>query len=157
MQDMDAIYRKHSKMIYNYLLSKTGNPEQAEELTQETYFRAIQSISRYDGSCQITTWLCQIANHIWLQYLDKRKTQPLEDNIPSAEASPEDQAITSGERVNLYRLIRQLDEPIREVMYLRLSSELSFKEIGEVVGKNETWARVAFYRGKQKIMKGGSL
>lgn len=157
MQDMEAIYRQNSTMIYHYLLSKSNNSQIAEELTQETFFQAIKSINRYDGNCKITTWLCQIANHVWLQNLKKRKVQELNDTIPSSEAGPEEQAISSYDRINLYRLIRQLEEPVREVMYLRLSGELSFKEIGDIMGKNETWARVTFYRGKQRLTKGRSI
>ena len=157
MKDMDEVYRNHSKMIYHYLLTKVRDPVLAEELTQETFFRAIQSIHRYDGSCKITTWLCQIANHIWLQEQSKRKFQELDEEMPSPGHGPETQVIASDQRVHLYRLIRRLEEPAREVMYLRLSGELSFKEIGELMGQSETWARVTFYRAKQKVMKGADL
>ena len=57
------------------------------------------------------------------------------------------------EQKEILQLIHGMDEPVREVMYLRLISNLTFAEIGEIIGKTENWTRVTFYRGKQKIVK----
>ena len=158
MSDMDKIYQQHAQTVYKYLLSLTHDEDLSEELTQETFYRAVYSIANYDGTCKLSVWLCQIAKHIWYQELDKRKRKPTvpldEDILPKAE-SPEDEYLASQSKISLYRALHDLDEPMREVMYLRLTGELSFKEIGEILGKSENWARVTFYRGKQKILKGG--
>lgn len=157
--DMEQIYKEHAKSVYKYLLSITHDESLSEELTQETFYRAVYSIDTYNGSCKISVWLCQIAKHIWFQELDKRtkyKTQEISEDIPLT-VTPEDLAVWTNEKTDLYKAIHLLSEPMKEVVLMRLSSELSFAEIGEIFEKNETWARVTFYRGKQQLLKGGSL
>ena len=97
----------------------------------------------------------QIAKHVWLGELEKRKkrkTQTLDEQVP-APASLEDSLVLSDEKTRLYRAIHQLDEPMKEVVLLRLSGELSFTEIGIVMNRNEGWARTTFYRAKKKLME----
>ena len=83
MQDMDAVYRQHFRMVYQYLMSLTHQPDVAEELAQETFCQAVSSIHRYDGSCKITTWLCAIAKNQYLSYLRKH---PLHEDLTDTEA-----------------------------------------------------------------------
>lgn len=157
LQDMDLIYKEHAKSVFKYLVSLSRDVDLAEELTQETFYRAIYSLDKYDGSCKVSVWLCQIAKHIWYQELEKRKksrSEVISENFPSSEISPEENAIFYEDKLQLYTAIHSLDQPMREVMYLRLSGEFNFREIGQFFGKDETWARVTFYRAKQKIVKG---
>ncbi len=157
MQDIEQLYKEYAKQVYKYLFSICHSEHIAEELTQETFLRAIKSIKTYDGTCKIYVWLCQIAKHIWYQELAKKtKAQitELDQEIPSVEYSVEENIILRDEKMSLFKELHLLDEPMREVMYLRLTGEFNFREIGEILGKDETWARVTFYRGKQKIMKG---
>lgn len=131
----------------------------AEEITQETFYRAIKSIHRYDGSCKVYVWLCQIAKHVWYQELDKRRkssSDVLEDPSFTDSNSPESQFILAQNKMDLFKQLHLLDPNTKEVLYLRLTGEFSFREIGEILGRDETWARVTFYRGKQKLMKGRS-
>ena len=98
------------------------------------------------------TWLCGIAKNVWLKDLRKRqKTVSIEDNIP--EITNKEHMDVQWEQKEILQLIHGMDEPVREVMYLRLISNLTFAEIGEIIGKTENWTRVTFYRGKQKIVK----
>lgn len=157
MQDIEQVYKEYAKQVYKYLFSLCHNEQMAEELMQETFYRAIKSLQTYDGTCKIYVWLCQIAKHVWYQELAKnKKAQTIEllPDIPSAEHSVEENLILGEEKMNLFKELHRLDEPMREVMYLRLTGEFSFREIGEILGSDETWARVTFYRGKQKIMRG---
>ena len=145
--------RNTQKSVYKYLLSITRDKTLSEELTQETFFRAIHSIDRYDGSCKISVWLCQIAKHIWYQELSKRakyKTGELSEEIPYL-ITPEDSAVLASEKEALYKAVHSLGEPMKEVVLMRLSGEMSFSEIGEIMGKKENWARTTFYRAKQKL------
>ena len=154
--DMEQIYMEYAQSVYKFLLSLTHNEDTAEELTQETFYRATYSIDKYDGSCKVSVWLCQIAKHIWYQELEKRKkrdTHELSDDVPSSEISLEDRAILASDKATLYRAIHLLSEPMKEVVHMRLTGEFSFAEIGEIVGKSEAWARTTFYRAKQKIME----
>ena len=157
MQDIEQLYKEYAKQVYKYLFSLCHSEQMAEELMQETFFRAIKSIRTFDGTCKIYVWLCQIAKHIWYQELEKNnrtQTTELLPEIPSAEHSLEENIILREGKMSLFKELHLLAEPMREVMYLRLTGEFSFREIGEILGRDETWARVTFYRGKQKIMKG---
>lgn len=157
MQDIDKIYREHAKTVYKFLYTKTQDADWAEELTQETFYRAMKSIHTYNGQCKITTWLCQIAKHIWMQELEKRskyQTEDINHNIVSSEKGIEDQLIQTEQKMQLMKALHHIKEPAREVLYLRLLGGLSYKEIGEILDQSETWARVTFFRGKQKLSKG---
>lgn len=155
MQDMDAVYRQHFQMVYQYLMSLVHNPDIAEELAQETFCQAVNSIKRYDGSCKITTWLCAIAKNQYLSYLRKH---PLHEDLTDAEAhitpspSAEQEVLSSMGKMELLQHLHGLKEPYREVIYLRAFGNLSFREIGQIMGQSENWARVMFYRGKEKLL-----
>ena len=156
MEDMEQIYREYAGAVYKFLLSQCRNEALAEELTQETFYQAVRSIGRFDGSCKISVWLCQIAKHLWYQHLRKYKWElPAEENaLDLTAAAAEDELLASEGRLDLLKLIHQLPDPAREVVYLRAFGDLSFREIGDVLGKTENWARVTYYRSKERL-KGG--
>ena len=155
---MNAIYRQHAQTVYKFLLSQTRDPGLAEELTQETFYQAVRSIDRFDGKCKVSVWLCQIAKHLWYQQLRKQKREvPLsEEGVDVPLPSAEEETLDRAGRLDLLRQVHGLPEPYREVVYLRAFGDLSFREIGDVLGKTETWARVTFYRGKEKLRSGGA-
>lgn len=153
---MDELYRENAKIVYCFLLSLCKKEDLAEELTQETFLRAYLSLSRYDGTCKLSVWLCQIARHLWYQYIEKHKREvPLTDDVPelTATQTPETEVLAKLTAIEALRALHQLPEQMREVMYLRMSTALSFKEIGDILGKSENWARVTYYRGKERIRK----
>ena len=155
-EKIDKIYRENAQTIYKYLCSLTQDSELAEELTQETFFQAIKGIDKFRGDCKISVWLCSIAKKLWYKELEKRnrhKIEPLDNTRPSKE-SIENKSLNNLEKVEIFRLMHNLDAVTKEVMYLRLAGELQFSEIAAIMGKTENWARVTYYRGKQKIMKG---
>ncbi|MBR0597191.1 RNA polymerase sigma factor [Sinanaerobacter chloroacetimidivorans] len=157
MLDIDAIYKDYAKIVFKFLISLCNDVNTAEELTQETFYRAIKSAKRYDGTCKVSTWLCQIAKHVWYQEIDHRKrkeTSSLDDKIAADELNLEEKLCRAEEKMHLIKAVHILDETAKEVVLLRITGAFSFKEIGEVFNKNENWARVTFYRAKQKIMKG---
>ena len=153
MQSLEEIYQAHARTVFKYLMTLTSNEQLAEELTQETFYQAVRSIHRYDNSCKITTWLCAIAKKQYLNYMRKnsRITSLEEVERTDQEESSEEQYFASLTRVELLRQLHACPEPYREVLYLRIFGNLSFKEIGDVMDKTENWARVTFYRGKQKL------
>lgn len=158
MDDMDVIYRQHAQTVYKFLLAKCRDPDLAEELTQETFYQAVRSIKRFDGTCKLSVWLCQIAKHLWYQQIRKRQREvvPLEMALEESVSSAEDGLLEQEGRLTLLRQIHGLPQLQREVVYLRVFGGLSFREIGDVVGKTETWARVSFYRSKEKLRNGGT-
>lgn len=155
MESIEKIYQNHSKNVYLFLLSKSSNPELAEELTQETFFCAVKSINKFNGNSSILTWLCGIAHNLWLKHLRDNKTNDdIEDfNDVLRVFSAEDEHFLQWEKIEVLKFLHNLNEPIREVIYLRLIGDVSFAQIGEIMGKSENWARVTFYRGKKRIIE----
>lgn len=130
----------------------------AEELTQETFYRAVTKIDSFKGNSKISVWLCQIAKHLWFdEYNKRKKLKNIDDEEISLIAleNTEETAIANTNKLDLFKKMQNLDNQTKEVMYLRLTGELSFKEIGTILNKTETWARVTFYRGKQKLKESG--
>ncbi len=158
MVSMEDIYQEYAELVYRYLLSLCGNADTAEELTQETFYQAVRSVDRYDGSSKVSTWLCAIAKNKWKEFARREsRSGPAEDSIlesalPKSEAAA-DEVLTEMSRVQIHKAIHDLPEPTREVLYLRLLADLSFRQIGEIFGKTEEWARVTFYRGKLRLRK----
>lgn len=155
--DMDTIYREYADPVFKYLMTLCYEEDTARELTQETFYQAVKSSGRYDGTCKVFTWLCQIAKHLWYQELDKRKrkgTCELDENLVSSDVALEDGVCIREDKMELFKRVHILDEAAKEVVLLRLTGAFSFREIGDIFGKNENWARVTFYRAKQKLVKG---
>lgn len=155
MQDMEAIYKEYFGTVNKYLFCLTHNNDISEELTQETFYKAVKKIDTYRGDCKISVWLCQIAKNLWYDQCRKNKKMTNlqeEDWFDLQEKNTiEEQLISNEEKILLYRKMQKLDEKTREVMYLRITGELSFKEIGTILNKTENWARVTFYRGKNRL------
>ncbi len=157
MLNIENIYEDYARIVFKFLISLCNDLDIAEELTQETFYHAIKSAKRYDGTCKVSTWLCQIAKHLWLQELSKRKrkeTCALDDDVASDQLNLEEKLCQTAEKMNLMKAVHILDETAKEVVLLRITGAFSFKEIGEIFDKTEGWARVTFYRAKQKIVKG---
>ncbi len=154
MQNMEQIYEEYFETVNKYLFCLTHNSDISEELTQETFYRAVKKIDTYKGECKISVWLCQIAKNLWFDQCRKNKKKiNLEEDLLNQYVidTAEEKVISNDEKLNLYKKMQNLDEKTREVMYLRITGELSFKEIGTILNKTENWARVTFYRGKSKL------
>lgn len=155
MQNMDTVYRQYSKMVYRYLFSLTRDADLADELTQETFYQAIKSIERFEGDCKLSTWLCSIAKKQLQNYYRKARSAPdsEQDNSFPNSLSAETETIQRLEAMELIRLLHEIPDPYREVLYLRLFGNLSFAEIGSIMGRTENWSRVTYYRGKERLRK----
>ncbi|MCG7337568.1 sigma-70 family RNA polymerase sigma factor [Sporosarcina sp. ACRSM] len=157
----DNIYQDYGDFVFRYLLTLTKNSQSAEELTQETFYQAIKSIDNFhkNGNAKLSTWLCSIAKNVWLQEINRQKNKrqlvkSLNDETPLFY-SLEDNYFRNEDKMDFYKKAQQLSEIKREILYLRLLGDLSFKEISTILGGTENWARVTFYRAKQEIRKGG--
>lgn len=155
MQDIEKIYEEYFETVNKYLFCLTHNNDISEELTQETFYKAVKKIDTYKGECKMSAWLCKIAKNLWYDQCRKNKkfVDTKEDELLNIKAlnTLEEQVIAKDEKISLYKKMQCLDEKTREVMYLRITGELSFKEIGIILNKTENWARVTFYRGKNKL------
>lgn len=148
---LDETYRQYADMVFKYLMAMCGDELLAEELTQETFFRAVKHADSFDGNVKITTWLCTIAKNAYLSYVKKQsKRVPAEET----EDVPYEEDLLDRENCReIYKAVHRLDEPYREIVLLRIHTDMNFAEIGEIFGKSENWARVTFYRGKEKLRK----
>lgn len=157
MQEIEQIYKKYYTVVYKYLFCLTHNSDIAEELTQETFYKMIKKIDTFKGNSKLSVWLCEIAKNLWYDELRKKKYQTVSydeievSNSTAYKQNVENNYINKEEFDETTKRIENLDNLSKRVLYLRLNSDMSFKEIGDILGKTETWARVTFYRAKQKI------
>lgn len=162
--EFEDIYKRYYKDVYYFLLSMSSNPELSEELTQETFYRAFKNIHKFKRECKLSSWLCQIGKNTYLSWVKKQKH--LVGMPPDAEGSaeaevkegdgrntPETLCIRREEALSVYKVLHLLQEPYKEVFTLKTLGELSYREIGEIFGKGEGWARVTYHRAKLKIQE----
>ncbi len=157
-KEIEEYYEKYGAKVYAYLLGMSGDSDVSRELTQEVFVRAIGSLSSYSGSCSVSTWLCSIAKNLWHSELRRRGLHPSADvdsPLPEADTSPppDEAAEQRDSKMFVLRQVHSLPETEKEIVLLRATGAMSFAEIGELFGKTENWARVTFYRAKQKLRK----
>lgn len=151
------LYEEYGRDVYRFCLSLTGEQGEAEELLQETFYRAFLSADRFEGRCSVYTWLCQIGKNAWLKECRRRKKfyeGPLEA-VETADyrPGPEEESIARDEYFRVRQAIYRLEEPYKDVFVLHVIGGTSLKEIAGMYGKSESWARVTYYRARQKIMR----
>jgi len=156
MEDFDAVFRAYYDDVFRFLRGLTASETLAEELTQETFFRAFRSIDDYRGESELRVWLCSIARNLYYSHLRKEKhltgNEIPEDYI--ADSADLTELIADKEiALRLHRVLHSIREPYKEVFSLRVFGELSFCEIGDLFDKNEHWACVTFHRAKAMINK----
>lgn len=150
--DFEKIYAKYYQSVYRYLLTLTKNSSIAEEITQETFYKALININKYDSNYQMLTWLCNIAKNTYFSFYKKnKKYNELDTDIKDNREDIIAKIIDSETNKELLKIIHNLEEPYKEVFTLRIYCDLSFREIGDLFTKTESWARVTFYRSKIKI------
>ena len=153
----EQIYHQHFDSVYRYLLSLSGDQEIAREMTSETFFKAMQALDRFRHECDIRVWLCQIAKNTYFSHLKKRQREvPLEQAalIEGEEnKTPERQIEAADNALFLHKVLHQLEEPYKEVFFLRVFGELSFRQIGEIFHKTDNWACVTYHRARKKIQR----
>lgn len=153
MKTFDEIYDLYVNDVYKFLLCLSGNENVSEELTQETFYKAYKNIKNFKGTCKISVWLCQIAKNSYYSHCKKEKVSRkimLDEHIVSS-INVEEELISYQNKISLHKIIQTLDTPYKEVISLKTFGELSYQQISEIFNKSESWARVTFYRAKQKI------
>lgn len=153
--DFEDIYERHFSDVYKYVRSLCYNETLAEEITQETFFKAMRHIDRFDGRCKLYVWLCQIAKNTYFSHHAKRKYTVPEMDAECAETAfdLESAYLEKEDAKRLHRLLHNLDEPYKEVFTLRVFGELPFSQIGELFRKSDSWARLVFYRAKKQLQE----
>lgn len=151
MTQFEEIYEVYFREVYLYAFALTKDREQAQEITSETFARALEGIDRFRGDCDVRYWLCRIAKNCYTSQLrkDGRLTE-LPEKLPQ-EGSVEQNAIDAALSEQAQAALHALEEPYKEVFMLRVYGELSFRRIGALFGKTENWACVVFHRARNKL------
>lgn len=154
--NIEELYRTYFDIVYRYIRSISQDGSLAEEVTQETFFKALKKADQFRGDCDVRVWLCQIAKNTLYDHLKKQKKQLLGDEklekIESAGGELLEEKLTQrSQAMEIHKVLHRLSEPYKEVFSLRTFGELTFREIGMLFGKSENWARVTYYRARVKI------
>ncbi|MEG0326762.1 MAG: sigma-70 family RNA polymerase sigma factor [Cellulosilyticaceae bacterium] len=153
MEQFEDIYGKYFLDVYKYVLSLSRNNHIAEEITQETFFKALKSIDSFKGNCKIRVWLCQIAKNTYYSTYRKESNMIEIDSLELIQDNIEQQLIDTEIAFELHKALHKMSEPYKEVFSLRMFGELSFTQIAELFSKSESWARVTFHRAKIKLQE----
>lgn len=160
MDNMENIYNKYANSIKHYIFCITKDIGLAEDIMQETFVVAINQINKFRGDCEISVWLFSIAKKILYKKTKKNSIYnmvPIDEFELADNISIEEDCINKDNKLKLFEALQKLDPNTREIMYLRLTGDLTFKEIGKILNRTESWAKVTFFRGKQKLIKEGIL
>ena len=159
------LYDDYAKMIYRYIYLKCKDANLAEDIVQITFLKAITHIDTFQGKSKISTWLCQIAKNEYLNHCRKqdrhlsyeeyieKNGEPASLQNPPPHNTVIEGLIAKEQADSIHRILHDMKEPYKEVFMLRIYGEYSFGEIGELFDKNDTWARVTYYRAKEKILQ----
>jgi len=155
VKELDEIYRLYAADIYRYILGLSRNENLAKDILQNTMLKAFTSADKFRGESSVKTWLCGIAKNEYLNSLRRRdsKSLPLDEAVNIADENIEHRFSDKFQAMEIHQILHKLDEPYKEIFSLRVFAELKFSDIGEIFGKTENWARVTFYRAKEKIIK----
>lgn len=154
--DFEAIYIEHFFDVYRYILSLCRDTSMAEEITQETFYRAMESFSHFRSESSVFVWLCQIGKNTYYRQTRRQKRfvpAMTEDFSKASGVSLEERLFDREDAGRLHRLLHELTEPYREVFSLRTFGELPFSQIGELFGKTDSWARLVYYRAKNELRR----
>lgn len=156
MTKFEEIYRTYFNDVYRYIRGLSGNESIADEITSETFFRAMRSIRGFRGDCDIRVWLCQIAKNCYYTYLKRAaRTDSIDETgvseLPSHELTAEELCVRRDEASRIRAVLHTLPENYKEVFMWRVFAELSFSQIGGLFGKSDNWACVTYHRAKEMI------
>ena len=153
-QASEKMYEAYYMRVYSFVVTISGSRELAEEITQETFCRAMTKSASFRREADEVTWLCTIAKNLF--YDEKRrqkKTGPIPEDIEADGKSIEQIAADRDSSFRVHLALHALEEPYREIFELRVFGELGFKDIGTIFGKTENWARVTYHRARLKLQE----
>ncbi len=152
-ETMDKIYETCYMKVYSFVMTLAGNKDTAQEITQETFFRAMTSKQQFRGESQQLSWLCAIAKNLYTDELrrNKRYGGEIPEDRPDSDESFEQALADKDQTFLIHKALHELEDPYKEVFQLRVFGELSFKQIGTIFSKTESWARVTYHRARMKL------
>lgn len=152
LDELEGVYDQYFRDVYIFVLSLSRDEQIAEEITQETFLKALKRIEQFRGDCKMSVWLCQIAKNTYFSYMgEQRRYAPMAEQEAEAGINLEQKLINQTEALYVHKVLHGLKEPYKEVFMLRLFGELSFDHISQIFGRTESWARVTYHRARMKI------
>jgi RNA polymerase sigma-70 factor (ECF subfamily) len=155
-QAFGELYRRRVDAIYRFHLIRTGNVDDAEDLTSQTFLAALQSISKYRGQGSFCGWLFGIASHKLADHYRRRAAEePLDalHEVIDSQPSPEELAAVKLELGLLARALKVLDADQAEAFSLRVLGELSAADVGRIMGKSEAAVKMLVHRGLRNLQQ----
>ena len=154
--EFEEIYTTYFSDVYMYIRRLSRDEHLAEEITSETFFKAISSIESFRGDCDIRVWLCQIAKNCYFSYLKKTQRIDSIEDIETAEQSEnfEERFFQKDAAMQIQKVLHDIPDPYKEVFMWRVFAEMSFKQIGQIFHNSERWACVTYHRARKKILEG---
>ena len=151
--EFEEIYTTYFSDVYMYIRRLSRDEHLAEEITSETFFKAMNSIESFRGDCDIRVWLCQIAKNCYFTYLKKAKRIDSIEDIETAEQSEnfEERFLQKDAAMQIQKVLHDIPDPYKEVFMWRVFAEMSFKQIGQIFHKSENWACVTYHRARKMI------
>jgi len=150
----EDIYKEHFRGVYKYVYSLCRNESIAEEVTQETFYKAMENLDQFRGETRLFVWLCQIAKNTYFNFCKKQKRHRSEAGLYTIQGCDLEEAFFDKEAAEeLLRYLHRLSEPYKEVFTLRVYGQLPFSQIGQLFGKSDSWARLIYYRAKREIRR----
>ena len=153
-EELDEIYRLYAGDVYRYLFSLCRNEHLAQDLLQDVMLKAVTGFDKFRGDSSVKTWLFTIAKNLYLNHVKRadNRNLPIEEEVLRSEDNLEERIMDQSQALHIHRLVHSLDDPYREFFTLRVFAALKFDDIGAVFGKTGNWARVSYYRNKEKIL-----
>ena len=152
MTDFERLYRENFSRVYGFLLRLCRDEVLAEELAQETFFKALRAVGKFDGRCRVDVWLCQIAKNAYFSHCRRQKKNAAPPEDMESPLRVEDALMDREQAARLHERLHAMDEPYKEVFMLRVFGELDYAQIARLFGKTESWARVTYHRAKLKLI-----
>lgn len=155
MTEFEKLFNENREFIFKYLMKMTHDSSLSEELTQETFFRAYMNYASLRNKEKVSVWLCQIAKNTYFAWYNEQKKKASLDVLETAsiDESIEDVFVQKELSQKALRCMHELEEPYKEVFMLSVFGGFSLKDISSIFEKSESWARVTFYRAKQKLLE----
>jgi len=153
--DFEQLYKAYYMNVYSFAMILTKKSDEAEELTQKTFFKAMTTKSKHHGNSSQFTWLCAIAKNLFLDdvKLNKRYSDEIADDVRASDVNIERALADEEAAFRIHQVLHHLEDPYKEVFSLRIFGELSFKKISLIFGKTENWACVTYHRARQKVQE----
>ena len=153
-EKIEKLYETCYMRVFSYAMTLAGDRHRAEEIAQETFYRALTRMNSFRGESDQMTWLCAIAKNYWLDEKRRgKRTEAMPEEMTDLGSGPEQAAVDRDSSFRIHMALHQLEEPYREVFELRVFGELSFREIGMIFSKTENWARVTYHRARLKLQE----